>query len=105
MIYVQCDGGSENANMFVLATCELAVVKGFAETVVFTRLPTGHGYNDDGAFGMMMGHLPTYESLKTLLEKVFKGSKLNIKVVDLHTINDWKWYFKDCIDKSFKKSA
>ena len=44
--------GSENANKSLLAMCELLVQKGFCETLVMTRLPTGHTHCDvDGTFG------------------------------------------------------
>jgi hypothetical protein len=40
-IYVQGDGGSENANKHFLAILELLVVKRIVRVVYFTRLPTG----------------------------------------------------------------
>jgi hypothetical protein len=43
-IFVQADGGSENANMFVFALLELLVVKRLARSVTFTRLPVGTFY-------------------------------------------------------------
>ena len=41
-IYLQCDGGNENANQHVLALLELLVSKRVSKTIMFTRLPTGH---------------------------------------------------------------
>ena len=36
----------------MLAMCELLVQKGICETLVLTRLPTGHTHSDiDGTFG------------------------------------------------------
>lgn len=40
-LYVQVDGGAENANRFVYAAMELLVVKRMVRNVVVTRLPTG----------------------------------------------------------------
>ena len=40
-LYVQVDGGAENANKYVLATLELLVVKRIVNKIVFSRLPTG----------------------------------------------------------------
>jgi hypothetical protein len=40
-LYVQIDGGAENANRFVFATMELLVVKRMVCNVVVTRLPAG----------------------------------------------------------------
>jgi len=39
--YVQLDGGSENANQYVLAYLELLVVKRQCRVVYYTRLPAG----------------------------------------------------------------
>jgi len=41
-IYIQCDGGTENANQYVLTFLELLVTKKIVKTILFTRLPTGH---------------------------------------------------------------
>ena len=41
-IYIQCDGGAENANQEFLSFLELLVAKRIAKTIYFTRLPTGH---------------------------------------------------------------
>jgi hypothetical protein len=40
-LYLQVDGGAENANGAVLAALELLVVKRIVKEVYFTRLPTG----------------------------------------------------------------
>ena len=40
-LYVQADGGSENANKYVLGALELLVVQRVVKRVVFSRLPTG----------------------------------------------------------------
>jgi len=40
-IYLQVDGGSENANQYLLAMLELLVAKRVSKTILFTRLPTG----------------------------------------------------------------
>lgn len=41
VLYVQVDGGSENANQYVLAALEMLVVKRLVREVQYTRLPTG----------------------------------------------------------------
>ena len=45
-IYIQIDGGSENANATVLALCELLVIKRFGRVIHLTRLPPGHTHDD-----------------------------------------------------------
>jgi len=41
-IYIQCDGGAENANKTLLTFLELLVTKRVAKEILFSRLPTGH---------------------------------------------------------------
>ena len=41
-IFYQVDGGSENANKYLLAICELLVSAGIVREIVLTRLPVGH---------------------------------------------------------------
>lgn len=50
-IYVQVDGGSENANETVLAMCELIIQKRFGKVLLLCRLPPGHTHDDiDGKY-------------------------------------------------------
>jgi len=56
IIYLQ--GGGENANNYLLAMCELLVIKRLSHYVIFTRLPTQHSHDDlDGAFGVVKSAL------------------------------------------------
>jgi hypothetical protein len=41
-IYLQVDGGSENANKYVLAMLELLVAKNICRVIYYTRLPTSY---------------------------------------------------------------
>lgn len=53
-LFIQLDGGSENANKYVLALCELLVIKRRIKEIWFSRLPTGHTHEDiDACFGTM----------------------------------------------------
>jgi hypothetical protein len=50
-IYLQADGGCENANKYLLALLELLVTKKMARVIFYTRLPVGHTHEDiDAAF-------------------------------------------------------
>ena len=40
-LYVQVDGGSENANKYVLASLGILVSKGIVKKILYSRLPTG----------------------------------------------------------------
>jgi len=51
-IYIQLDGGKENANRIVLGFLELLVHRNIAKKIIFSRLPVGHTHEDiDGCFG------------------------------------------------------
>lgn len=53
-IYFQIDGGSENANKYTLALCELLIAQRLCRKVVLTRLPVGHTHeNIDGKFALI----------------------------------------------------
>ena len=53
-LYLQVDGGPENANQYMLAFCELLIAKGVAKEVFLTRLPVGHTHEDIDAY---FGHI------------------------------------------------
>jgi len=49
-VFIQFDGGSENAIVYVPAFCELLIINGLTKKVV-TRLMVGHTHCDaDGIF-------------------------------------------------------
>lgn len=53
-IFVRIDGGSENANKYLLAVCELLVARRLTKNIVLSRLPVGHTHEDiDGKFGCL----------------------------------------------------
>ena len=76
-IYLQVDGGSENANQYLLAMLELLVTKKVAREILYTRLPTGHTHEDiDACFGVIRKHLFSHEyetltKFKNLIEGAF----------------------------------
>jgi len=53
-VFIQIDGGPENANQFVLAYLELLVARGLTKQIYYTRLPTRHTHEDiDAIFGVV----------------------------------------------------
>jgi hypothetical protein len=51
-IYLQLDGGAENANKFVLSMLEYLVSSRICKEILYSRLPTGHSHEDiDAVFG------------------------------------------------------
>ena len=89
-IYLQLDGGLENANKYMLAACEFLVSK-----IVVSRLPTGHTYEDiDAAFAHLWTWLRqktilTVPDFKTGVDQHFGKGKLKAVVLDLYVIPDY----------------
>lgn len=68
-IYIQIDGGPENANEYVLHHCEHLVSKRMARKILLTRLPVGHTHEDiDGCFGVIWKYYYRYSNINTFEE-------------------------------------
>jgi hypothetical protein len=110
VLYLQVDGGSENANKYLLALLELLVSKRMIREIHYTRLPTGHTHEDiDGTFGnlwsvMKTRPVETIEDFRNIVENTFKYGKLKAKVKFIYGIPDYQKYFEDCIDKDFGRA-
>lgn len=108
-LYVQIDGGSENANQYLLAMMELLVVKRMVRLIYLTRLPTGHTHADiDACFAVIWktfrsSPCETLQEYKRMIEESMNDSKLHCNMVDVMVIPDYKIFFKDCIDEDLSK--
>jgi hypothetical protein len=101
-LYVQVDGGSENANKYVLALLELLTVKRLVRVVYLTRLPTGHTHEDiDAIFAKIWewfkaNSVMTPKEYATELKKAFAQSASvhlrNIRVEDIFIIPDMTFF-------------
>jgi len=112
-IYYQMDGGSENANKYLLLFCELLIISGLTEHIYLTRLPVGHTHEDiDGKFAKIWKHarnrhIHTPMEYRELIITALTPSKLDdaksipVSVIDLFAIPDYKRYIADHIDKKF----
>jgi hypothetical protein len=104
VVYLQLDGGSENANQYVLAMCELLVVKRIAREIYFTRLPTGHTHEDiDSCFAVIWSCFrsepcETLALYKSRIEETFSATSLKAKMEDVYVIPDYKILLQNCID-------
>jgi len=108
-LFVQVDGGSENANQYVLSAMELLVIKRCCREVFFTRLPTGHTHEDiDAAFAVIWScftaeHCETLQAYKDRIEKAFSSTSLNASIEDIYAIPDYQSVLSDCIIKGFSR--
>jgi hypothetical protein len=103
-LYIQVDGGSENANNTLLAALELLVIKRMVRIIHYSRLPTGHTHEDiDACFGNIKKflngrHFNTLDDFSKVLTEGFKDSKIPLKVVDVMVVPDYVTFFENCID-------
>ena len=105
VLYMQNDGGGENANACFFALLEYLVIMRFTHLILATRFPTGHGHDDgDGGFGHVKKVwkgvvMKTWEAFRTILEEKHKMSMLNTKMEDIHYVHDYWKFFRPCLDK------
>ena len=106
-IYLQIDGGSENANKYVIAMCELMCAKRLAKDIWITRLPVGHTHSDiDACFGhiwkWMRGRpIETLDDYFHGIKTSFAATSLNPIVKFVYTIPNYQDFFEKHIDKDF----
>ena len=97
-LFIQVDGGSENANQYILCLMELLVVKRIVRIINLTRLPVGHTHDDiDACFGHLWKILrkriiSSVQSYKEQVELKFKKHKLRVYVKHVYVIPDYKVY-------------
>ena len=109
-IYLQLDGGSENANQYVLAMLELLVAKNITKVIHYTRLPTGHTHEDiDSCFGVLWRVLrgkccETLSKYKEMVENAFKADGLKAEVEDVLIVPNYIQLFEGCIDEKFGRA-
>ena len=106
-IYIQIDGGSENANEYTLQHCEHLVAKRIARKILLTRLPTGHTHEDiDGCFGVIWNFYYKFENVNTFqqfregLEQAFKDEDGTRCIVHdwLMICPDYKAFYDPVLD-------
>ena len=109
--YIQVDGGSENANKYVLAALEFLVLKRVVQRIILTsRLPVGHTHEDiDAYFGTIASWfqrniIQTPQDYKQQIENAFDGSadsKMKCNVEDVFVVPNYQSFFGESIDKNF----
>ena len=94
-MYVQIDGGAENANSTLVGWLQLIVAKQLLPEILLTRLPVGHTHEDIDA---LFGHIWAAYRLKPCLtmsdyvevvRRCFDGnSKVEVDIDDVNVIPD-----------------
>ena len=98
-LYLQVDGGSENANQYLLTMLELLVSKRVVREIYYTRLPTGHTHEDiDACFGVIRTHLfghhyRTLGQFRTLIESAFTAKHMKAKVKYVYVVPNYTEIF------------
>jgi hypothetical protein len=109
-LYVQVDGGPENANKLVWAVLSFLIAKrvGGLQKIVLTRMPVGHTHEDiDGIFGRISQHIKELHVLTPLAyenairEALKKNGILEVEVKDINVIPDYAKFFANCVDRNF----
>jgi hypothetical protein len=105
-IYIECDGGSENANQDVKILCSLLILMDIGVNCIWlVRMPTGHNHADqDSKFGVLWKatrskNILTPQAYKIAVEKALL--KDGCKVLDLNVLPDYALYMKECRDPYF----
>jgi hypothetical protein len=116
LLYLQVDGGAENANMLMLGFLELLASKRIVQTIYFTRLPTGHTHEDiDAVFGVLwkanrLNSCETLDKYVHLAQRAFNSGTFqkstsestpstNVQVRDVYIIPDYDSFISPSIDK------
>lgn len=98
-LFIQIDGGAENANTTVLALSSFLVARYSnlgLKAVYLTRLPPGHTHEDiDGKFARIWvkirnESITTPSQFKKILEELFQDSKLPFEMIDVIALPDYK---------------
>ena len=107
VLYLQVDGESDNANMYMLAICELLVIRGGVREVHLSRLPVGHTHEDiDSVFSRIWTKVRdraviTPQDYEAMLHTCIKDREAKHNVVDLYCIPDYKTFLDKHIDGKF----
>jgi hypothetical protein len=105
-LFLQIDGGSENANMYLLSMMELLISKRMCKVIYVTRLPTGHTHEDiDACFALIwtaFRHRPceSLQKYKKFIQDALGDTRLKVNVVDVMVVPDYKLFLRNCIDEA-----
>ena len=105
-MYIQIDGGAENANSTLLGWLQLLVAKKLVPEILLTRLPVGHTHDDiDALFGHIwssyrLNPCLTLSDYAEVVRRCFSGnSKINVHIEDVNVIPDYYTFLQPHNDK------
>lgn len=103
-LFIQLDGGAENANKYLLTLLELLVSRRMVRVVYFTRLPTGHTHEDiDACFAHIWSTFRgspclTLQEYKDRILSSFQDSKIAASMKDVMVIPAYSKCLEPCLD-------
>ncbi len=102
-VYIQVDGGAENANITMLALCELLVARGLTKHVVLSRLMPGHTHEDiDSKFAIVWmrirnnffhTHKQWTDAITDALMNETNPTLMPVECIDILCVPDYEAYF------------
>lgn len=108
-LHIQCDGGNENANKYVLAFLEHLTARRIVKRVFYTRLPVAHTHEDiDQCFSVVAVHFTdrtvnTVDEYTEELIKAFMKKSIEVNVKDVYVVPDYRRFYTGCIDTKLSK--
>ncbi len=111
-LFLQVDGGSENANKHLLAMCEFLVARKIFTSIELTRLPVGHTHEDiDGKFGTLWKLIRnrcviTPQEYERAMREAFHKEEMPFYMEDIYAVPNYKAFLDSGnIDSQFGKFA
>jgi hypothetical protein len=105
-VFIEIDGGSENANKDMKMLCSLLILMDIGvKTLYLVRMPSGHNHADqDSKFGVIWKatrskNVLTPQDYKKKVERALRHDRC--KVIDVVVLPDYSAYINACNDKHF----
>ncbi len=110
-LFLQVDGGSENANRYLIAMCEFLVARKIFTNIELTRLPVGHTHEDiDGKFGTLWKLIrnravATPQEYERAMREAFNKDSFPFYMEDIFAVPDYGGFFRNNLDSQFGRFA
>jgi hypothetical protein len=111
VLFIQIDGGPENANVTMLALCELLVARGIVrEKIVLCRLPVGHTHEDiDAVFALIWQRIKndfvfTPQQYKLFILQALAKKALVQQVKDVFVLPNLSLLLSPHLNRGFRRA-